>query len=294
MTQNGTHELESQEMESKVQFVLEHPVAHADRGTLARLLGAPDTKRQVLDRWDAGERVVVAVLIRGDGGASAASQLLILGCHTSVDAGAFSAFLDEAERRVHPEESEENRALELALPPPLGPMREVLKKRGYSNVYSYLTLVAEVPSTSESDDAEWQDADASNVDAAYACCREAFLATTAPVTSPEDGRAILLAADPRPRILFAHGEVGAVLRVVWVDETARAAELRFVCRNPRFRGQRMGDRALSEMFRLLQRMGALSVELSVASTNRAALDLYDRWRFRRVGQEEEVFRLALR
>jgi hypothetical protein len=90
MTQNGTHELESQEMESKVQFVLEHPVAHADRGTLARPLGAPDTKRQVLDHWDAGERVVVAVLIRGNGGASDASQLLILGCRTSVDAGALS------------------------------------------------------------------------------------------------------------------------------------------------------------------------------------------------------------
>jgi GNAT superfamily N-acetyltransferase len=180
------------------------------------------------------------------------------------------------------------------VPPPLASMRELLKKRNYSHAFTYLTLVAEVPSARESGDAEWRDVDASNVDAAYACYRDAFVATGTPVSSPEEGRAILLGADPRPRVVFAEGEAAAVLRVAWLDEAARAAELRFVGRNPRFRGRWMGDRALSETFRVARRMGASSVQLCVASTNRPALDLYDRWRFRRVEQEqEEVFRIAL-
>jgi ribosomal protein S18 acetylase RimI-like enzyme len=247
--------------------------------------------RQVLDYWHEGERVLLAALIRGSGGPTGASQLLILGGRRPLEAGAFSSFLDEAERRVEPGGGKRDRALEISLPPRLGAMRELLKKRGYSNVYSYLTLVAKVPQTLEPGDPEWGDVDASNGDAAYACCRDAFAETTALVTSPEDGRAILLGADPRPRVLFAEGEVAAVLRVVCLNEAARTAELRFVCRNPRFRGRRLGDRALSETFRLLRRVGALSVELAVASTNRPALDLYDRWGFRRVGQEE-VFRIA--
>jgi ribosomal protein S18 acetylase RimI-like enzyme len=264
---------ETQELESKVLFALEHPAARADRGTLARLLGAPDTMRQVLDYWDRGERALLAVLRKGGGGAANASQLLVLGCRT-------------------PGGSEGECALELVLPPPLGCMRELLKKRGYSDVYTYLTLVAEVPSTFESGDSEWRDVDATNLDAAYACIRDAFLANGEPIASPEEARAVLLDADPRPRMLFAEGEAAAVLRLVWLDEAARAAELRFVGRNPRFRGRRVGDRALSETFRVLRHMGASSVQLSVASTNRPALDLYDRWGFRRV-EQEEVFRIAL-
>jgi ribosomal protein S18 acetylase RimI-like enzyme len=283
---------ETQELESKVLFALEHPAARADRGTLARLLGAPDTMRQVLDYWDRGERALLAVLRKGGGGAANASQLLVLGCRTPLDAGAFSGFLDEAEGRAKPGGSEGECALELVLPPPLGCMRELLKKRGYSDVYTYLTLVAEVPSTFESGDSEWRDVDATNLDAAYACIRDAFLANGEPVASPEEARAVLLDADPRPRMLFAEGEAAAVLRLVWLDEAARAAELRFVGRNPRFRGRRVGDRALSETFRVLRHMGASSVQLSVASTNRPALDLYDRWGFRRV-EQEEVFRIAL-
>jgi ribosomal protein S18 acetylase RimI-like enzyme len=280
----------TQELESKVRFALEYPMARADRGTLVRLLGAPDAMRQVLDYWHAGERVLLAALIRGGGGSGGAWQLLILGGRTPLAAGAFSGFLDEAEGRITPD-GQADRALELSLPPPLGAMREMLEKRGYSNAYTYLTLFADVQPTLEPDDPEWRDVDASNVDVAYACCRDAFLETSAPVSSPEDGRAILLGADPRPRVLLAEGEVAAVLRVVCLNEPARTAELRFICRNPRFRGQRLGDRALSEAFRLLRRVGALSVELAVASTNRAALNLYDRWGFRRVGQEE-VFRIA--
>jgi ribosomal protein S18 acetylase RimI-like enzyme len=305
----------AQDLESKVLFALEHPMAQADRGTLVRLLGAPDAIRQVLDYWHGGERVLLGALIRSGGGSSVASQLLILGGRTPLAASAFSGFLDEAEGRItaedpgtcvvlhgelegspaapleHDQCGQSNRALELSLPPTLAALREVLEKRGYSNAYTYLTLLAEVPPTLEPDDPEWRDVDTSNVDAAYACCRDAFAETSAPVTSPEDGHAILLGADPRPRVLFAEGEVGAVLRVVCLDEAAHTAELRFVCRNPRFRGRRLGDRALSEAFRLLRRVGASSVELAVASTNRAALNLYDRWGFRRVGQEE-VFRIA--
>ncbi len=281
-----------EELESKVLFALEHPTVRVDRGTLARLLGAPDAMRQVLDYRERGERVLLGVLRRAGGGPADASQLLILGCETPLDVGAFSGFLDEAEGRVEPGESEGGRAIELVLPPRLGGMRELLKRRGYSDVYTYLTLVAEVPLAVESGDAAWRDVDASNVDAAYACCRDAYLGTTAPIASPDEGRAVLLGADPRPRVLLAQGETAAVLRVLWRDEAARAAELRFVCRNPRFRGQRVGDRALSETFRVLRHMGASSVQLSVASTNRAAVDLYDRWGFRRV-EQEEVFRIAL-
>jgi ribosomal protein S18 acetylase RimI-like enzyme len=93
-------------------------------------------------------------------------------------------------------------------------------------------------------------------------------------------------------VLLAEGTAAATVRVLWRDEAARQAELRFLCRNPRFRGQRMGDRALSEAFRVLRRMGASAVQLDVASTNRAALALYDRWGFRRV-EREEVHRIAL-
>jgi ribosomal protein S18 acetylase RimI-like enzyme len=39
-------------------------------------------------------------------------------------------------------------------------------------------------------------------------------------------------------------------------------------------------------------MGASSVQLAVASTNRPALNLYDRWGFRHV-EQEEVLRIAL-
>ena len=287
MTQNG-----AQELESKVLFALEHPAVRADRGTLARLLGAPDTMRQVLDYWHGGERVLLAVLRKGGGGPADASQLLMLGCRAPLDVGAFSGFLDEAEGRVEPGGSEGHRALALVLPAPLGCMRELLKERGYSHAYTYFTLVAEVPLTLESGDTEWRDVDASNVDAAYACHRDAFLATGEPVASPEEARAVLLGADPRPRVLFVQGEAAAVVRVVWLDEAARAVELRFVCRNPRFRGQRVGDRALSETFRVSRHMGASSVQLAVASTNRPALNLYDRWGFRHV-EQEEVFRIAL-
>jgi hypothetical protein len=115
----------------------------------------------------------------------------------------------------------------------------VVKSRGYSDVYTYLTLVAEAPLTLESGGAEWRDVDVSNLDAVYGCYRDAFRATAVPVASPEEG-----------------------------------------------------DRALSETFRVLHRMGASSVQLDVESTNRPALDLYDRWGFRRVGQEE-AFRIAL-
>jgi GNAT superfamily N-acetyltransferase len=275
-----------------VRFALEHPGAHTDRGTLARLLGAPDAMRQVLDYWDGGERVLLAALRKGGGEPADASQLLILGCRTPLDTGAFSGFLDEAEGRVEPGAGEGDRALELVLPPPLGCMRELLKRRGYSDAYAYLTLVAEVPLAVGACDDDWRDVDASNVDAAYACCREAFRSTSAPVASPEEGRAVLLGADPPPRVLLAEGTAAAAVRVLWRDEAARQAELRFLCRNPQFRGQRVGDRALSETFRVLRRMGASSVRLDVASTNRAALDLYDRWGFRRV-EQEEVHRIAL-
>ena len=273
-------------------FALGHPGACTDRGTLARLLGPPDAIRQVVDHWDGGERVLLAALRKGSGGSDDASQLLILGCRTPLDASAFSGFLDEAERRVEPGAGGGDRALELVLPPTLGCMRELLKRRGYSDVYAYLVLVAEVPLTVEPDDADWRDVDASNVEAAYACCREAFRATSAPVASPEEGRATLLGADPPPRVLLAEGAAAAAMRVLWRDEAARLAELRFLCRDPRFRGQRVGDRALSEAFRVLRRMGASSVQLDVASTNRAALALYDRWGFRRV-EQEEVHRIAL-
>ncbi len=281
VTQDGTQELESQ-----VLFALEHPASRETRETLARLLGAPDPMRQVLDYWDGGERALLAVLVEGGRGPADASHLVILGCRTPLDPGAFSGFLDEAEGRVNPRDGERGHALELVLPPRIASMRELLKKRGYSDVYAYLTLVAEVPSTLESCDVGWCDVDASNVDAAYACYRDAFLATSAPVSSPEEARAVLLGADPRPRVLLAEGEAVAVLRVAWLEEPAGAAELRFVCRHPRYRGQRLGDRGLSETFRVARRMGASSVQLSVASTNRPALDLYDRWRFRRVEQEE--------
>jgi ribosomal protein S18 acetylase RimI-like enzyme len=154
--------------------------------------------------------------------------------------------------------------------------------------------VAKILGTIDRKGTDARDAARVGVDAAYACYRDAFLATSSPVSSPEEGRAVLLAADPRPRVLLAHGEAVAVLRVAWLDEAARAGELRFVCRDPRLRGQRMGDRALSEAFRVLRRMDASSAQLSVASTNRAALDLYDRWGFRRVAEEQEdVFRIAL-
>jgi len=286
MTQNAAHELES-----KVLFALQHPVSQTERGTLAQLLAA-DSMRQVLDYWDAGERVLLAVLREGGGGPAGASQLLFLGCLAALDAGAFSGFLNEAERRVKSEGAEGGRALELVLPAPLACMRTLLTSRGYSHVYTYLTLVAEVGLTRESSDAEWRDVDVSNLDAAYACYRDAFRETAVPVASPEEARAVLLGADPRPRMLFAGGEAAAVLRVAWLDEAARAAQLRFVCRNPRFRGQRLGDRSLTETFRILRRIGASSVRLDVASTNRAALDLYDRWGFRRV-EQEDVLRIAL-
>jgi ribosomal protein S18 acetylase RimI-like enzyme len=94
-------------------------------------------------------------------------------------------------------------------------------------------------------------------------------------------------------VLLAEGETAAVLRVAWRDEAAGRAELRFVCRNARLRGQRVGDRALGETFRVARRMGATSVQLDVASTNRAGMALYDRWGFRRV-EEEAVLRIALR
>jgi GNAT superfamily N-acetyltransferase len=287
MTPDGT-----QGLESKVLFALEHPGARTDRATLARLLGPPDAMRQVVDYRDGAERVLLAALRKGGGGPDDASQLLVLGCRTPLDPGAFSRFLDEAEGRVEPAASERQCALELVLPPPLACMRELLKRRGYSDAYAYLALVAEVPWTVESDDADWRDVDASNVDAAYACCREAFLASSAPVASPEEGRATLLGADPPPRVLLAEGTAAAAVRVLWRDEAARQAELRFLCRDPRFRGQRLGDRALSEAFRVLRCMGASSVQLDVASTNRAALALYERWGFRRV-EQEEVHRIAL-
>jgi ribosomal protein S18 acetylase RimI-like enzyme len=285
VTQEGT-----QELESKVLFALEHPASRETRETLARLLGTPDPTRQVLDYRDGGARALLAVLVEGGQEPADASLLVILGCRSPLDAGTFSGFLDEAEGRVHAG-GEGNRALELVLPPRIASMRELLKKRGYSDVYAYLTLVAEVPSTQESGDDGWRDVDASNVDAAYACYRDAFLATSTPVSSPEEGRAVLLAADPRPRVLLAEGEAAAVLRVAWLDEASHAAELRFVCRTPRYRGQRLGDRALSETFRVARRMGASSVQLSVASTNRPARDLYDRWGFRHV-EQEEVFRIV--
>jgi ribosomal protein S18 acetylase RimI-like enzyme len=284
-----------QELESKVRFALEHPAVRADRETLARLLGAPDEKRQIIDSWRGGERVVLAILREGDGGAAGASQLLILGCRTPPDVAAFSAFLDEAEGRVEPGDREGGRALDVVLPPPLGCLRELLKTRGYSNVDTYFTLVAEVPSALESIDDAWRDVDASNVDAAVACHRDAFLEAGEHVASPEEARAVLLqVVEPalRPRVLFAEGVVAAVLRGVWLDEALGAMELRFLCRNPRFRGQRLGDRALAEAFRVTRRMGAWSVQLSVASTNRSALELYDRWGFRRVDQEE-VLRVVL-
>jgi hypothetical protein len=128
MMQNGT-----QELESKVLFALEHPAARADRGTLAQLLGEPDATRQVLDHWDGGQRVVLAVLMRGGGGPADASQLLMLGCRTPLAAGAFSGFLDEAEGRVKGGQGEA--ALEVVLPPPLECMRELLKKRGFERVH---------------------------------------------------------------------------------------------------------------------------------------------------------------
>jgi ribosomal protein S18 acetylase RimI-like enzyme len=283
-----------QELESRVLFALEHPAARMDRGTLARLLGEPDPMRQVLDYRHGGERVLLAVLVEGGRGPADASLLVILGCRTPLETGAFSGFLDEVEGRVPPRVGQAERALEFVLPPSLADTRERLEERGYANVYVYLTLVAEVPSTLASDDPEWCDVDASNVDAAYACYRDAFVATSEPVASPDEARAVLLGAEPRPRVLFANGEAAAVLRVAWLDEAARAGELRFVCRNPRLRGQRMGDRALSEAFRGLRRMGASSVQLSVASTNQAAVDLYDRCGFRRVAEEQEaVFRIGL-
>src|SRR5258708_22576347 len=109
MTQNGT-----QELESRVQFALQHPVSHTERGTLAQLLAA-DSMRQVLDYWDAGERVLLAVLREGGRGPADASQLLFLGCLAALDAGAFSGFLDEAERRVEAAGAEKGRALRLGV-----------------------------------------------------------------------------------------------------------------------------------------------------------------------------------
>ncbi len=164
MTQNAAHELES-----KVLFALQHPVSQTERGTLAQLLAA-DSMRQVLDYWDAGERVLLAVLREGGGGPAGASQLLFLGCLAALDAGAFSGFLNEAERRVKSEGAEGGRALELVLPAPLACMRTLLTSRGYSHVYTYLTLVAEVGLTRESSDAEWRDVDVSNLDAALSRC----------------------------------------------------------------------------------------------------------------------------
>lgn len=49
---------------------------------------------------------------------------------------------------------------------------------------------------------------------------------------------------------------------------------------------------MAETFRVLRRMDASSVQLDVASTNRVALDLYDRWGFRRA-EQEDVLRIAL-
>src|SRR5579863_3187983 len=97
---------DAQELESKVLFALEHPASRETRGTLARLLGAPDPMRQVLDYWDAGERALLAVLVMGGRGPDDASHLVILGCRTPLDAGAFSRFLDEAEGRVDPGDGE--------------------------------------------------------------------------------------------------------------------------------------------------------------------------------------------
>ena len=283
---------EAQALESKVLFALAHPAARTDRGTLARLFGTPDPLRQVLDYGNGGERVLLATLVRGGRGTNDASYLLVLGCRSPLDAGAVAGFLDEAEARARPGEGEEDRALEIVLPPPIAWMRPLLKGRGYSDVYSYLTLVAEVPPAAEADDADWRDVDTSNVDTAYACYRDAFLETSSPVSSPEEFRAALLNADPRPRVLLAEGEAAAVQRVAWRDEAASRAQLRFICRHVRRRGQRVGDRAISETFRVARRMGATSVQLDVASTNRAGIALYDRWGFRRV-DEEAVLRLVL-
>jgi ribosomal protein S18 acetylase RimI-like enzyme len=286
-------DLESFEpLRSRLHFALDHAAAPMERGTLARLLGEPDPMRRVLDHGVGGRRVLLAVRVEGGRGPADAAHLVILGCRTPLDAGVFSAFLDEAEAPIEPGRSEGGRALELVLPPALGGMTELLRKRGYAHVYTYLTLVAETPWPPESGDGDWRDVDASNVDAAYACHRDAFLATSAPVASPEEARAVLLGADPRPRVLFVEGQAAAVVRAAWLDEESRAGELRFVCRSPRLRGRRLGDRAMSETFRILRRMGASSVRLSVASTNRAAVDLYDRWGFRSVESDrEEVFRI---
>jgi ribosomal protein S18 acetylase RimI-like enzyme len=277
-----------QDLESKVLFALEHPATHMDRATLVRALGSPDPMRQVVDYRQGGERVLLAALVKGGRGPADPSLLVILGCRTPLDGDAFTRFLDEAESR-EALESEQGRPLEIALPPSLGHTRDHLVNRGYSAVYAYLTLAVEVPPVLASEDAPWRDVDPSNVDAAYACYRDAFLATSDPVASPEEGRAVLLGSNPRPRVLLADAEAVAVVRVGWHDEALRAGELRFVARSPRFRGQRLGDRAMSETFRVARRMGASSLQLSVASTNRAARELYDRWGFRLV-EQEEVFR----
>ena len=160
---------------------------------------------------------LLATLVRGGRGADDTSYLLVLGCRSPLDAGALSAFLDEAEARVRPEEGEGDRALEIVLPPPIAWMRALLKERGYADVYSYLTLVADVPAAVAADDDFGADVDASNVDATYACYRDAFLESSAPVSSPEEFRAALLGANPRPRVLFAEGEAAALLRVAWRD-----------------------------------------------------------------------------
>jgi hypothetical protein len=54
----------TRDLESKLAFALEHPAVAADRGTLTRLLGEPDQKRQVVDYWHEGDRVLLGALIR--------------------------------------------------------------------------------------------------------------------------------------------------------------------------------------------------------------------------------------
>lgn len=181
------------------------------------------------------------------------------------------------------------RTLEMALLPELASWRPTLEARGYHHAYTLQHMfrgVEEAPAIV----APWVDADAGNVDDYHRVVQEAF--STVPgamISSREDFTKAVLANVPPPRLIVEDGRVVAFVRV---EKLGGIVEIASLGRDPAWRGKRLGDTILAEAIRLARTLAPTELRLTVATVNTRALELYERWGFRR-GPEILVWRRAV-
>ncbi|MBW2458132.1 MAG: GNAT family N-acetyltransferase [Deltaproteobacteria bacterium] len=285
-------------VEELLDFVAAHPTRRLDRQSAGWVIDEIGLRNDnLVELSDEGRRFLVAVLFADMDNPAAAAELYVLGYAPSLGtAEQLDGLVTWAEDRARLSQA---RGLEVSLLPVLGPLELVLRNRGYELAYRLLFMqlddLAASPLLGHEPPADLHFVDLSeaNVDAGHECYRRAFAATSgSQIPDRELFREVMVKAEHKPRQLMSGTRVVAFSRVTWQDEAARLGEVRTVARDPDFPRKGLGTAALAEGLRTLQRLGATSACLEVASDNVAAVGLYQKHGFR-TDEVAQVFRRAL-